>query len=142
MNNNYKSVLTGFIAAVVLFLAAGCAGEKYPPELGKNLRFLDSDLLYTNAVTKEEAVRLGEYLVKTGFFAKGTSGLVQLTKKDGIYQFRMVAKKEFLDDPEFLKNSAMFAAHISRDVFNGQKLDMYFCDKKLETLQVVSYNIK
>jgi hypothetical protein len=120
--------------------AAGCA-EKYPSEWGKRLQYGDSELFYTTLVTEEKARKLGDYLVETGFFKEGNAGTVQIAKEGDMYQFRVVVKEGVEDDTEFLKTVGMFAAHLSRDVFDNEKLIIHLCDKQFNTLQSVGFEI-
>ena len=137
----YKWVLAFFLIVVSTALfTEGCAG-KYPSEWGKRLQYADSELFYTPLVTKEKARKLGDYLVETGFFKKGKAGTVQITKEGDIYQFRVVVKEGVEDDTEFLKTVGMFAAHLSRDVFDNEMLEIHLCDKQLKTLQTVGFEI-
>jgi hypothetical protein len=137
----YKWVLTFFLIVVSAALfAEGCAG-KYPSEWGKRLQYGDCKLFYTPLVTEEKARKLGDYLVETGFFKKGNAGTVQITKEGDLYQFRMVVKEGVGDDTEFLKAVGMFAAHLSRNVFDNEMLEIHLCDKQFKTLQTVGFEI-
>ena len=136
-----KWVLAIFLIVVSLALfTEGCA-EKYPSEWGKRLQYGDSELFYTPLVTEEKARQLGDYLLETGFFKKGNAGTVQITKDGDLYQFRMVVKDGVEDDTEFLETVGMFAAHLSRDVFDNEMLIIHLCDKQFKTLQTVGFEI-
>src|SRR2546421_7095270 len=73
---------------VLLPLAiTGCNGY------GKELKFKKGQLFYTSKVTKDEADKLGNYLVKEGFFTDMKEITVQLNKSGSTYEFRMVVLK-------------------------------------------------
>ena len=138
---NCCSATKAIIVFAVAIALLGCSGPKIPAEWGKRLDFLGSDLFYTPAVTEAEARALGDYLVKNAFFTKERKGTVQLDKKDGVYQFRMVADEAKIKNPEFLNLTGNFAATLSYDLFNKQKLEIHLCDQKFNTLQAVGFEI-
>lgn len=128
------------ILAVALSFALfyGCSG-RYPPEWGKRLKYKNSSLFYTPTVTKDEALKLGDYLLKAGFFPEKAPVRIQLAKSGDMYQFRLVIKEGKEQDMEFIKTTGLFAAMISRDVFGRKALEVHLCDKDFKTLQVVSF---
>ena len=137
----YRSVYALFVIIVSLVLFLERHAEGFSSEWGKRLEYSDCELFYTPLVTEEKARKLGDYLVETGFFRKDNAGTVQITKEGDIYQFRMVVKKSEADNMEFLKSAAMFAAHLSKDVFDNEMLVIDLCDKQLKTLQSVTFQI-
>ncbi|MFH1577830.1 MAG: hypothetical protein ABIC18_02000 [Candidatus Omnitrophota bacterium] len=132
-------VLAVVISSIMLI---GCSKMLYPPEWGERLEYKGSSLFYTQAVTETEAGKLGDYLLETGFFQTEHPGTVQITKEGGTYQFRMVIKDEKEIEVEFLNLAAMFAAEISRDVFEGKQVEVHLCDKDFKTLRVTTYQFK
>jgi len=114
----------------------------FPPEWGERLKYEGSDLFYTSTVTEAEASKLGDYLTETGFFQEGHPGTVQITKEGDVYLFRMVVKGDKGEDMEFLEKVGIFAAQLSRDVFDGKQVGIHLCDKKFETLQSVTFKIE
>ena len=127
------------IALVILFI--GCKGI-YPSEWGKILKYEGSKLFHTSVVSQEQARKLGDYLLESGFFQKDNPGTVQITKEGDVYQFRMVVKGGKAQDMEFLKIAGMFAAQLSKDVFDNEMVEMHLCDKNFETVQTVSFLIQ
>lgn len=120
----------------------GCGNLGYPKEWGTRLEYEGSGLFYTSAVTETQARKLGDYLLQNGFFQKGRSGSVQLNKQDGIYQFRMVVKEKAAQDMEFIKNAGIFAAQLSRHVFDSEQVETHLCNNEFKTLQTVTFQIK
>jgi hypothetical protein len=118
------------LSAVLPFLP-GC--DNY----GTRLTFNKGELYYTAAVTKDEAQKLGDFLVREKFF-DGNEKTVQLNKAAGVYEVRMVIKKGFDQDPHNLELFKEFAAQISRDVYGSAPVDIHLCDEYLKTLRVVS----
>ncbi|MDP8233244.1 MAG: hypothetical protein P9M06_00350 [Candidatus Saelkia tenebricola] len=134
-----RIVLKKVFIVGLLFIITGC--NLSPSELGRSLEYKGSDLYYTDTVTETEARVLGDYLSDTGFFKEDNPGTTQIRKEDDVYQLRMVVKEGTADDIDFLNNAAMFAAHISKDVFNGTQVEMHLCNKDLETIRVATYNL-
>lgn len=128
-----------FILVSALF--SGCSSKSIPKEWGKRFVYNGSSLFYASSVTEAEARKLGEYLLKAGFFQKEKKGTVQLNKEGEIYQFRMVVKEGMEKDMEFIKTAGMFAAEISRDVFEERPLEIHLCDNKLKTVQAVTFEL-
>ena len=121
----------GLLVATVFFLVSGCSLF-----WGKRLEFNGGELYYTSSVTREEADRLGDYLVEAGFY-DGNEKTAQLTKTGTTYEFRMVVKKGIDEDEEFIGIAKIFAEELSRNVFNGSQVDIHFCDNQLKTLRVI-----
>jgi hypothetical protein len=127
------------LAAVLSFILLSGCGGRYPAEWGKRLKYKHSSLFYTPAVTKDEALKLGDYLLKAGFFPAKAPVRIQLAKSGDMYQFRIVIKEGKEQDMDFIKTTGLFAAMISRDVFGRKPLEVHLCDTNFKTLQVVSF---
>jgi len=138
-----KKILLSILGVVVVLFGLLVAYSLiyYPGERGTRIKYGNDELYYTDAVTEEEALELGEYLVNTGFFNEENKGSAQLTKEDNVYQFRVVVNESAVDDIEYIKTAGMFAAHISNDVFGDKLLEIHLCNNGFETLQVVTYQI-
>jgi len=135
-----KIGLFNLAVLICTLLSYGCS-KTTPVKLGKELKYKGSTLFYTSKVTEDEARRFGDYLLGNGFFQEDKPGTVQLTKEGKVYQFRMVVKKSVAKDMSYIGNAGIFAAHISKDVFNGKKVEIHLCDNKFRTLRTVTYNI-
>ncbi|MDP8253028.1 MAG: hypothetical protein P9X27_01335 [Candidatus Kaelpia aquatica] len=121
----------------LLLLNLSCS--KTESEWGKSIKYKGSDLYYTSKVTESETKELGDYLLEAGFFQEESKSSSQITKDNGKYQFRIVVKKESLNDEDFIKNAAMFAATISKGVFNDNQVEIHICDKSFKTVNVATY---
>lgn len=127
---------------LMVLLGIGCV-FKQPPEWGKVLRYnKGGNLFYTPEVTEEEARRLGDYLLKIGFFQDNRPNIVQLSKKADVYQIRTVSSKKALEkeqDSEVMgpvEAAGLLAEDISRELFNGAKVEWHLCNDNLKTLRV------
>jgi hypothetical protein len=126
-----KTYLGGILAiALLMVVGLACKGN------GTKLEFNGGELYYTDNVTESEAKKLGEYLVKEGFY-DGKPKSVQLDKEGSNYQFRMVVQKEKQNDPQTLDMMKTFGKELSADVFNNAPVEMHVCDETLKTLSVV-----
>lgn len=145
-----KKIFAGYtIKAVLILFMAGLLGtgcvSKQPGKWGKVLPYKNGNLYYTSAVTEEEARKLGEYLLKTGFFHEGKQAIVQLTKKEGVYQVRSVSSKEALEKQRPAEEmgpveaAGLLAEDVSKELFNGAKVEWHLCDDNLNTLRIGSY---
>ena len=126
-----KNFITTILVLTVL-MAVGLACSSY----GTKLDFNNGELYYTDNVTESDAKKLGEYLVKSGFF-DGKKLTVQLDKSGSTYQFRMVVVKEKQNDEATIELMKSFAGEISEDVFNDAPTELHICDDQLKTIRVV-----
>ncbi|MDT5123388.1 MAG: hypothetical protein QOC96_2870 [Acidobacteriota bacterium] len=118
-----------------LFLCAmlGCNS------FGKRLEFNKGELYYTSAVTEDEAKKLGNYLVIIGYFAD-RQVTVQLDKSSDTYQVRFVVQEGGEKNEEALASFKLLVNMLSKDVFNGAKVEIHLCNDKLKTIKVVKMN--
>ena len=105
------------------------------PGYGSKLSFEGTDVYYTEEVTEEEAQRLGEYLVQTGF-ADGREKSVQLTKRDSVYLFRMVVMEGATKDSTNDLTFEAMAVTLSYNAFNKAPVQLEACDNRFNTLRV------
>jgi hypothetical protein len=127
-----KKLSLFFMIAAVASVLISC-GDGY----GTKLEYGSTELYYTDKVTEKEAKALGDYLEETKFTEGDETKTVQLTKEGDVYQFRMVVKESYLDDEDYEAIAAYYAYTLSLDVFDGEEVEMHFCDDKLETKKVV-----
>ncbi|MDP2921214.1 MAG: hypothetical protein Q8O12_02435 [Candidatus Omnitrophota bacterium] len=136
-----RIAVTVFILVAVALISAGYA-LKQKAQWGRTLPYKGCRLFYTSKVTEKEAHRLGEYLLKVGLFRDGESTVAQLTKEGDVYQLRVVTDKEALEKkrpPEEMgpvEAAGLLAEEISKDVFNGAKVEWHLCDDKFRTLRI------
>ncbi|WP_118974750.1 hypothetical protein [Taibaiella koreensis] len=119
-----------FWLVISIFLSSGCS------DYGKKIQFGNLDLYYTSAVTKDEADKLGNYLVQRGINNNGAKKTVQLSKDGYTYQFRMVLKQDLEQDEDTKRQFEKQAYLISQDVFNGERVEVHACDEDFKTIRV------
>jgi hypothetical protein len=126
---------TTLIIISFLLLCAMLGCKSY----GKRLEFNKDEVYYTPAVTEDEAKNLGNYLQKIGYFS-GQGYTVQLDKSNDTYQARFVVQKGIENNDAALNAFKGLVNQLSKDVFNGGKVEVHICDDKLKTLKVVKMN--
>jgi hypothetical protein len=104
---------------------------------GKKLKYGKSEVYYTTNVTEDLAKKLGDYLDKVRFFQPGRKISVQLDKAEDTFLFRMVTKKEYVDDPKFIQNGKTSITEFSQNVFDSKPVVIHFCDDHLKTLRII-----
>ena len=108
-------------------------------DYGTKLEFNNGELFYTANVDLQNAERLGNYLVKSGFYAGNViSG--QFDKNSQAYVFRYVVKPGYENNVEYLKIVRQLANDISTNVFNGATVEINLTDSNFHTLKVINQN--
>ena len=132
------------ILLMAVFLGEGCPSRP-PAQWGKVLKYGNGgSLFYTSDVTEEEARRLRDYFLKIKTF-QDEPPIVQLARKGDVYQIRMVVDKGVIEKelPSEVMGpveaAGLLAEEVSKEVFNGAKVEWHLCDDKLKTLRVGSY---
>lgn len=121
-----------YVILMLFIIACNSYGEK--------LTFKGTDVYYTESISKDEAEKLGNYLVSSKF-ADGKEKSVQITKDEtsGNFVFRMVTKPEAAKDSTYNFIFKFMAMQLSDSVFNKAKVDFHVCDNTFKTLKVISY---
>lgn len=110
---------------------------------GEKLEFNKTEVYYTNKVKKEEAEKLGKYLVSSKF-ADGRAKSVQLTKNEesGNYVFRMVTNEKAANSKTYETVFKLVATQISDSVFNSAPVDFDVCDNTFNTIKTIKFESK
>ena len=116
---------------LIAMIFANCGGG-----YGTLIEFNGGELYYTSSILTREAYKLGEYLVEVEFF-DGERKTVEINKTDNTYEFKMVVKKGLEKDDEYIQLAKIFAVNLSDEVFNGNSVDIHFCDEYLKTIRVI-----
>jgi hypothetical protein len=117
-----------FSSLLVLFLSfvQGCG---LFPDHGRKLKFGAGEVFYKDGVTKDEAEKLGNYLLSEEFFDEKEPKSVQLLKRGDVYVLRMVTLPDYIDNPEFERTILFAGMDISSDVFSGSRVDIELTDQ-------------
>jgi hypothetical protein len=125
-----RPLLRFSLALVLLGLVCGCN------DFGTKLKFKSGELYYTRSVTREEADKLGEQLLKDGFF-NNEAKTVQLSRSGDTYEVRLVIKPEFQNDTNYHRLLGIFGAELSQKVFAKAPVTMHVCDVRLKTVATI-----
>jgi len=102
----------------------------------ESIMALKTEVRYTAEITKEEAQRLVEYLIKEEFADNETPKTVLLDKDGEVYQFKMVVGDSNVTEETTLLLKE-FGVSLSNDVFNNSEVEMHACDDNLKSIKVV-----
>jgi serine/threonine-protein kinase len=100
------------------------------------LRFKAGALYYTNAVTENDAQKLGEFLVNERFFDDQPKEVI-LTKSGDTFAVHFRVKPEFQLDTDYHRLIGITGAEISRKVFDKAPVVVHLCDEKFKTLKQI-----
>src|SRR5438105_6979419 len=92
---------------VGLLVVLGCSASTetfQQPFSGTLLQFKKGELYYTPPVTEQQARTLGEYLVKENYFDDRDRRMVQLTKTDATFAFKMIVKNGIEQDQIYISS--------------------------------------
>jgi len=132
MKRALKILGSAILLAALAFVGLTSLGSSY----GTRVEYGESELYYTDAVTKAEAERLGKFLEEAGYF-EGHGKSVQLDKVDGRFQVRFVTKNVELTDAH-LQSFRLLRTLIATAVFDGTDIDLHLPDEYLKTRKVVT----
>lgn len=126
----------------VLFLGVNVAvpfavGSLFPGRVfAAPLTFNNGELYFVPPATRQDADKLGAYLVQSRFF-DGQRKTVQLAKSGDRFEFRMIVVRDFDRNPQFLDAVRRFGRELSQNVFGGAVVDVHLCNEYLKTLKTV-----
>lgn len=123
------NIIILFVVSLIFF--CGCS------PYGEEVNYNNLQIFYKDGASKEEASRLGDYLIRAGFSnEKQHKVTIQLTRTNDRYQYRMVGKPGAINDPENVKLFHRMASELSNDVFDNAIVEVHICDDRLKTLKV------
>jgi hypothetical protein len=95
------------------------------------------EVYYVDGATQAEADALGAFLVKLWNAQSGETRSVQLKKMGTSYQFRMVVKKGFEQDPKLSEELGITASRISHEILSDADVEAHFCNDHFDTLRTI-----
>ncbi len=121
-----------FITFISFLLLISCSNY------GEKLVFDGTDVYYNEGVTKEQAQKLGNYLVESEF-TDGTKKSVQMVKDvtTGNLTFKMIASEGEIEGMDMIFKT--FASQLSKDVFNNEPVDFQLCNDTFEAFKTYSF---
>jgi hypothetical protein len=107
-------------------------------DYGKKVAVGQSEVFYKgDGVTKENAEKLGEFLVKNKLFDKEQKSSAQITKDSNTYFVHLVMDAKTMD-PSVKLNMWKLQADLSKDVFGGATARFAFTDDHLKDQEVLA----
>lgn len=99
------------------------------------------EIYYKKGVTKEEAIKVGNYLKKEGYFSEDKPASIQLTKQGEDYTVRLVYNKDYYNKTpaldEIFKKGGV---EMSKELFNGKKVNVALADKYMKDFKTYPYD--
>lgn len=102
----------------------------------------NSDVFYKgNGVTGDDAQRLGDFLLREGYFDTTTNKTVQLTKDTAAWVVRLVVDREKYAEADLTLSSSMriFEMVMSEQVFDRQRTRLELVDDEMKPIDAVKY---
>jgi hypothetical protein len=106
-------------------------------DLGDRHTVNNGDVYYKNGITKDEAEKLGRFLVREKYFEGGRKS-VQLTKNANKYLLRFVIKPDAHDDLKLKLVLQNLAGKFAKEELSGAEIEIELCDRNLVTIQVIT----
>jgi hypothetical protein len=122
----------GFIFITDLLFISGCNQDN-----GNRLKINGGELCYTSNVSVDVAKKLGKYLLSIGLF-NGDEVTIQVDKSGTTYEVKMPIKPGAENDPKFIELAKYMSRKLSKNVFEGQRVDLHLCGEDLKTILVVN----
>jgi hypothetical protein len=97
------------------------------------------EVFYKEGVTEEEAKQVGNVL-KDGFLGNDKAASIQVVKDSGAYTVRFVYDQEYYEkNPGFDKDFRAYAARISKEVFDGRKVNVALADNRFRDFKKIPF---
>lgn len=145
--NSFISMLSIALLCCLLVLSivlTGCGDTANDTEASGNsdvekITFNGVELFYTSSVPKDEAQKLADYLLEIEFYpSDGKEIQMKLNKNDDIYELIVPIMEGAEIDEEYKTATREIAEGLSKDVFEGAKVDIHLIDGNSKTLSVIS----
>ena len=101
------------------------------------MKFGKGELYYTEPVNREEANRVGGYLLQQQYYSDEQESTVWLLQEGGKYRLRFVISQEYAEDPFTALQFGIFGNQIARDALAGKRIEVEFADGQLNLIKTV-----
>lgn len=136
MGNTMKKI-TGILTIIITgIFIQGCG---LLSDFGDKMTFGAGEVFYKDGATKDEAEKLGNYLLAEGFFDEESPKSVQISKKNDTYIFKMATQDDYIRDVNFERSVEFITMDLSADVFNNAKVDVYLTDEMFNTEKEIPF---
>jgi hypothetical protein len=108
-------------------------------DYGSRRKFLKGEIYYNSPVTKEQADKVGEFMVTIGMFSEEKEVSMLLNQnKDQIYELKMVIDWEYLEqEPEMIDFLKEIRSLAQEAAFINDELHLHLTDDQFETKQII-----
>ncbi|MES1215540.1 MAG: hypothetical protein ABUT20_08485 [Bacteroidota bacterium] len=135
-----KSIHRSFIAIALLLSFGLMACSNYGKKVA--VSGTKAEVYYKgDGVTKDEAIKVGNFLKETGFFSNDKEASAQLVKEGDDYVVRFVYDKEYYEKTKGLDAIfQLFGAKMSKDLFDNKKVNIALADKYFKDYKSIPYS--
>jgi hypothetical protein len=111
-------------------------------QYGEKLTSNGTDVYYKDGATINDAVNLGEYLIKLEITKDKKNKSFQIFKNGDVYVLRMVVIKGKENDQKVIEDIKAACVETAEDVFkvDKSKIEIHLCDDTFLTKRVVTHN--
>jgi hypothetical protein len=97
------------------------------------------EVFYKEGVTEDEAKKVGDVL-KDGFLGNEKAASLQVTKQNDEYTVRFVYDRSYYEkNPQFEKEFRDYASRISKEVFDGKKVNVALADEQFRDFKTFPF---
>lgn len=124
------------IKYLILFFCIASVG--FAQDFGKLKTFNNGEVFYEAAVKEEFADKLGNYLVKSGFF-DGDPRSIQVLDDGLSYIVKFIVSDSLLTAKNYLRQVSYFTYELSLNVFEGKPVDIHLSNNYFVTKKAIKF---
>jgi hypothetical protein len=99
------------------------------------------EVFYKDGATESDANKIGTFLKQDGFLSDSKAASVQVSKKADTYLVRFVYDKQYYNSkPELEDVFRVYGAKLSKELFNGKKVDVALADKYFKDFKTIPFD--
>jgi len=131
---SYVLPIVGSLVFVGILLGAMIYSYNIP---ATHMAFAGDDLYYTDNVSRDEVIKMGNYLVSKGVFIEdGKTISFKIDKSVNKYILSMVINKDYINSPETDQYAKEISQGLSVDVLNNSSVEVDFCNNVFKVIRV------
>ncbi len=136
MKKNLQPFIIILLLSVFSLTACSDYGKKIPISGTKAEVYYKGD-----GVTEADARKVGDFLKETGFVTNEKAASIQVSKVGERYVVRFVYNKDYYEKTKGLDDVfKRYGAKMSKDLFNGSKVDIALADKSFSDYKSFPYD--
>ena len=102
----------------------------------RRVEFNHGEVYYSPAISFDEALKCASYMVQVGAF-DGSPKTVQMSRREGVYQLKMVVSSAFAKDPNARQQAHAFARKVCEQLFKGLPAEIHLADADLQSIDMI-----